>query len=79
MDNHDLCDICNAPQWIMPNGEHRCMTIERLQERYEQDTEVLNALHKYIRGLEAQVDFYRIENDALRGLLKDMNRNAGNH
>jgi len=75
----DLCDICNAPQWVMPNGEHRCMTLEQLQNQYEQDTEALNQLHKYIQGLEEKVDYYSVENESLRGLLKDLSRSYGNH
>lgn len=77
--SHEMCEICDAPQWVMPNGEHRCMTIEQLQRVYAQDTEAFEQLHKYIDGLEKQIEYMRVENESLRGRVKDMDRNSGNH
>lgn len=77
---HEMCDICDAPQWVMPNGEHRCMTIEQLQKRYEMDTDAFGHLQKYINDLERRIDICKAENDVLRQLFKesmDSSKNFG--
>lgn len=68
---HEMCDVCNAPQWVMPNGEHRCMTIQQLHDRYQLDTDALDQLQKYISGLEKQIDKYKTENAVLRTLIEE--------
>lgn len=71
MDKHEVCDICNAPQWIMPNGEHRCMTLEQLHERYEMDSEIFAQLQKYISNIEKQIDKCKAENEVLRSMINE--------
>ena len=55
--SQDWCDVCNAPQMVMPNGEHRCAALEpptnenvgRLELRhdgiYRCEDEVRDGLH----------------------------------
>lgn len=59
----DHCDICNAPQWVMPNGEHRCMSIEELQDRYERDTELFAIQNHRIRELENELQALKESTD----------------
>ena len=50
----EWCTICEAPQWIMPDGEHWCENIPTLQNhRYHQNEEIFN-----LRSALKQVEHY---------------------
>lgn len=51
----DHCDICDRPQWVLPNGEHRCRSIEELQHQYQKDTELILRLHRRIAELGSEL------------------------
>lgn len=68
---HELCEVCDAPKWVMSNDEHRCMTIEQLHHRYQMDTETFDQLQKYISGLEKEIDKYKTENTILKSLIDE--------
>lgn len=37
----EWCTLCEAPQWLMPDGEHWCASIPTLQNhRYHQNEEI---------------------------------------
>ena len=65
----DHCDICDRPQWVMPNGEHRCRSIEELQQQYQKDTELLAMQHQMVISLENELQ-------ALRESTDERNRNG---
>ena len=51
----DHCDICDRPQWVLENGEHRCRSIEELQHQYQKDTELILRLHRRIAELGSEL------------------------
>lgn len=51
----EICDICMKPQWVMPNGEHRCKSIEELQYQFDKDTELLHFWSDFAHTLQNQI------------------------
>lgn len=76
MSNHSLeiCDICCKPQWVMPNGEHRCKTIEELQYQFDKDTELLHFWSDFAHTLQNQVFDLHAEIKALKESTDSRNR-----
>jgi hypothetical protein len=48
----DWCDTCNAPQLVLPNGEHRCMPLADLQKAYLNQLQSGYALSRKLREAE---------------------------
>lgn len=71
---NDFCDICSRPQWVMPNGEHRCKSIEELQEQYEKDTELLHFWQNFADDLQKRNDELLRDLNILRETTDTRNR-----
>lgn len=54
------------PQWVLPNGEHRCKTIDELQYQFEKDTELLHFWSDFAQTLQAQIFDLHAELKALK-------------
>lgn len=62
----DHCDVCDRPQWVMPNGEHRCKSIEELQYQFDKDTELLHFWSDFAQNLQMQIFDLHAEIKALK-------------
>lgn len=51
----DWCDTCNAPQMVLPDGEHRCMKLSDLQNAYSVQLKANQDLTKQLRRAAARI------------------------
>jgi|PlaIllAssembly_1097288.scaffolds.fasta_scaffold57489_2 hypothetical protein len=51
----DWCDVCEAPQMVLPDGSHDCMSLPRLRSAYEAEKVKNTELSKLLRRAAARL------------------------